>query len=67
MINLAQAKGLRTTAEGIETPDQNAVLRRLGCDEVQGYLHSKPVPATAITAMLARGGRTEPAGLVRSR
>ncbi len=55
MINLAQAKGLKTTAEGIETPEQNAVLQRLGCDEIQGYLLSRPVSATAITAMLADG------------
>ncbi|WLR95438.1 putative bifunctional diguanylate cyclase/phosphodiesterase [Shinella zoogloeoides] len=53
MIKLAQAKGLRTTAEGIETPEQNAVLQRLGCDDVQGYLLSRPVPAAAIDAMLA--------------
>lgn len=53
MIKLAQAKGLRTTAEGIETPEQNAVLERLGCDDVQGYLLSRPVPAAAIDAMLA--------------
>lgn len=54
MINLAQAKGLRTTAEGIETPEQSDVLKRLGCDEVQGYLLARPMPAEAINAMLAR-------------
>jgi diguanylate cyclase (GGDEF)-like protein len=55
MIKLAQAKGLRTTAEGIETPEQNAMLQRLGCDDVQGYLLSRPLPAEAIDAMLASG------------
>jgi diguanylate cyclase (GGDEF)-like protein len=58
MIKLAQAKGLRTTAEGIETPEQNAVLQRLGCDDVQGYLLSRPMPAEAIDAMLAGGAST---------
>ena len=52
MINLAQAKGLKTTAEGIETSEQNDALRRLGCDDIQGYLLSRPVSAAAITAMM---------------
>lgn len=58
MIKLAQAKGLRTTAEGIETAEQNAVLQRLGCDDVQGYLLSRPMPAEAIDAMLADDATT---------
>lgn len=59
MINLAQAKGLRTTAEGIETPEQNAALQRLGCDDVQGYLLSRPMPSEAIDAMLVGAPTTD--------
>jgi len=38
VVDLAAALGLRSVAEGIETPDQLSVLRSLGCDAGQGYL-----------------------------
>jgi EAL domain-containing protein (putative c-di-GMP-specific phosphodiesterase class I) len=40
-------------AEGVETREQLDALRRLGCDQSQGYLHSKPVPASDLEQMLA--------------
>ncbi|MBW9117319.1 EAL domain-containing protein [Rhizobium cauense] len=43
IIHLAHAQGMKTTAEGIETDEQRAWLRELGCDELQGYLLSRPV------------------------
>ena len=49
---LCTALGMRTTAEGVETPDQLAKLRAEGCTELQGYLFSKPRPASEIPAML---------------
>ncbi|MDX0200523.1 EAL domain-containing protein, partial [Sinorhizobium meliloti] len=42
IIGVAQAKGLRTTAEGVETEEQSEILNRLGCG-FQGFLLSKPV------------------------
>lgn len=45
IIDLARAMDIRVTAEGIETPEQLAFLREIGCEEVQGYLISKPIPA----------------------
>lgn len=48
MINLAHAQGMKTTAEGIETNEQRAWLQALGCDELQGYLLSKPVEPHSI-------------------
>lgn len=43
IVDLARATGLRTTAEGVETQEQDAFLRSIGCDELQGFLFSKPV------------------------
>ena len=45
IVSLARSIGMSTTAEGIETPAQHALLREEGCDQLQGYLFSKPVPA----------------------
>jgi diguanylate cyclase (GGDEF)-like protein/PAS domain S-box-containing protein len=47
-IALAHALDLSVTAEGIETADQAAVLRGLGCDRGQGFLFSRPVPAEGL-------------------
>jgi diguanylate cyclase (GGDEF)-like protein len=44
MVNLAHALELRIVAEGVETEDQARLLRLLGCDEMQGYLFSRPLP-----------------------
>jgi EAL domain-containing protein (putative c-di-GMP-specific phosphodiesterase class I) len=44
IINLAHSLKLKVVAEGVETEEQCRQLRLLGCDEMQGYLLSKPVP-----------------------
>jgi len=54
VIALARALGLRTIAEGIETDAEAEFLRVEGCDQGQGYLFSRPVPAEEL---LARWGR----------
>ena len=43
-LQLAKALGMRTTGEGVETPRQAEYLRRNGCDELQGYMISRPLP-----------------------
>lgn len=43
-ISMAAALGMRTVAEGVETVAQVDFLRRVGCDVVQGYIFSKPLP-----------------------
>jgi EAL domain-containing protein (putative c-di-GMP-specific phosphodiesterase class I) len=43
IISMAKRLGLRTIAEGVETPEQLAFLRERGCDEVQGYYYSVPM------------------------
>ena len=52
VVSLASSLGMTTTAEGVETPEQLAWLREEGCDEVQGYLFSPPVPASELPALL---------------
>lgn len=54
MIALAHSVGHSVVAEGVENREQAAFLARHGCDELQGYLYSRPVPAQEITAMLPR-------------
>ena len=44
IINLAHSLKLNVVAEGVETEEQACLLRLLHCDEMQGYLFSKPVP-----------------------
>ncbi|MGZ5159747.1 MAG: sensor domain-containing protein [Burkholderiales bacterium] len=45
IINLAHSLKLKVVAEGIETEEQSRLLRLLNCDEMQGYLFSKPLPS----------------------
>ncbi len=52
IISLSHNLDLRVTAEGVETTDQLEFLRGLGCDEVQGYLFSRPLPAADVTAFM---------------
>ena len=53
IVALAQALELRTVAEGIETAEQAEILRGMGCDEFQGFLYGRPVPAAELPPLLA--------------
>jgi EAL domain-containing protein (putative c-di-GMP-specific phosphodiesterase class I) len=55
VLQLAAALGLDVVAEGIETPEQLQVLRRLGCRTAQGYLLGAPGPAEQHHELVRRG------------
>lgn len=61
IINLAHSLGLKVIAEGVETEAQLAWLRAKGCDEIQGYLFSRPLATQELTNLL-----TSPKRLRRS-
>lgn len=53
VLSLAQALGMRTTAEGIETNDLAQTLAALGCTYGQGFLYARPLPADAAYLLIA--------------
>jgi diguanylate cyclase (GGDEF)-like protein len=59
IINLARALKLKVVAEGVETQEQSNLLRLLSCDEMQGFLFSRPVPAADFEAKFLALPRTD--------
>ena len=57
IIVMAHNLGLKVIAEGVETAEQLAFLRERDCDEMQGFLFSRPKPAPELDQMLRRNGR----------
>ncbi len=57
IITLAHNLHLRVIAEGVETKEQMAFLHSQGCEEIQGYIFGKPMPADELTALLQKGRR----------
>jgi len=54
IVSMAHALGMSVVAEGVETPAELAILAALRCDEVQGYLIDRPMPAAQMAALLQR-------------
>ena len=55
IVNLAEALGMETTAEGVETMDELDLVRSLGCSHVQGFIYEKPLSVDNACARLAKG------------
>lgn len=49
IVDLAYELGLGVAAEGVETREQAAILRAMGCDELQGFLYARPLAASEIS------------------
>nr|WP_269670534.1 bifunctional diguanylate cyclase/phosphodiesterase [Stenotrophomonas sp. SY1] len=54
IIGLAKALGLEVVAEGVESRDQQALLAEMGCDMIQGFLISQPIPSSDVPVLIAK-------------
>ena len=67
IIAMAGSLGLKTIGEGVETQGQLAFLSANGCDAMQGYYFSRPLPIADMTALLRNGKHLDLAGLPRKK
>ncbi len=68
IVTLADTLGMETTAEGVETQDEIALIRDLGCTSIQGWVYGKAVPQAEVLARTERGQtRVAPTGHRTSR
>jgi EAL domain-containing protein (putative c-di-GMP-specific phosphodiesterase class I)/ActR/RegA family two-component response regulator len=65
IVGLARALDIRSLAEGVETKAQLRLLASLGCDAIQGYYFSRPVPGPEVARMLAEGRMLDLSALER--
>jgi len=54
IIAMAKSLNLQTVAEGVETGEQKEILNNLGCDLIQGFVYSKPLPGKELLELLKK-------------
>lgn len=60
IIVMAHKLGIKTIAEGVETPGQRDILKSFGCDYVQGYLYAKPLPLDEFEQLVRENRKEHP-------
>lgn len=60
VVGMAHSLGMSVIAEGVETEGQLGFLRGIGCEEIQGFLFSRPLPENEFAALLREGRRIPP-------
>lgn len=55
IVNIGHTLNIEVIAEGVETKDQLELLKKMGCDKVQGFLIARPMPAAEVEAFLVKG------------
>ncbi|MEO6040621.1 MAG: EAL domain-containing protein [Croceibacterium sp.] len=58
VVAMAQSLDMSTTAEGVETAEEAAMIRRMGCDKIQGFYFGRPMEAAEALALVGRKGLT---------
>jgi EAL domain-containing protein (putative c-di-GMP-specific phosphodiesterase class I) len=53
IVSLGRAFNMKTVAEGVETPQQLQMLRYIKCNQAQGFLFSRPAPASVMPSVIA--------------
>jgi EAL domain-containing protein (putative c-di-GMP-specific phosphodiesterase class I) len=66
VVALAGSLGMKTVAEGVATQEQLDLVRSLGCNIIQGYIFSRPVPAETVRAMVGQAPETKRTSAQRS-
>lgn len=67
IIAMGHSLGVIITAEGVETPEQNRILKGLGCEQVQGYLYGRPISADKCTKRIGNSLKITPQKQTRIR
>jgi EAL domain-containing protein (putative c-di-GMP-specific phosphodiesterase class I) len=55
IINMAKSLNLKTIAEGVENNHQFEMFKGKGCDEIQGYFFSRPIPSEQFLKLMQKG------------
>ncbi len=66
IVAMAEGLGMETTAEGAETADELALIRQLGCSQIQGYIFGRPMNAEQAREIASKAKSTEPATQARA-